>query len=418
MLASAPAALGVPGATADAPPAGSFIDPGEGDDVAVGETVTPTVQASDDFGVRSVVMTLDGAPFATDTVAPYEQTWTPTYADIGATHTFVATITDSAQQSVTVTLHVDVPVPAGYAAATLGPPSWDAGTVLVGYESTRSFTLTNSGQNPVAVQSIGLTGDASFSIVPAPNVCMAPSTLAVGASCTILVRFAPTGEGARTGALSVGCTAPGDDCPLVAALTGSGQIFSTTVPGTVAGTVPPTLGLTISSAESSFGAFLPGVAADYTTSVALGVTHSSGGAMLTVQDPSSLATGHLVNGEFSLVVAAARPRRELAVRADRIEREPARAAELPGAGRRRPGRGDVQAADHRHRAAADRQLREDRGVHALVDSAMTMAPRDPHARVAPSLRAGAVARGERVGRPGRAVGVPRAGRPGARQRSR
>lgn len=300
-LATAPGALTVPGATADAPPTGSFVDPAEGDDVAVGETVTPTVLARDDFGVKSVVVTLDGEPFATDGVAPYELSWTPTYADIGATHTFVATITDSAGQSITATRQLDVPVPAGYEAATLAPLAWDAGTVLVGNEATRAFTLSNSGQNPVAVQTIGLSGDAGFSIVSAPNVCSAPSTLAVGASCTIVVRFAPTGEGPRTGALSVACAAPAADCPLVAALAGTGHVFSTGVPGTVSGTVPPTLGLTISSTSSSFGTFEPGVAADYTTSVALGVTHSTGLAALTVQDPSPVATGHLVNGELALV---------------------------------------------------------------------------------------------------------------------
>ena len=115
------------------------------------------------------------------------------------------------------------------------------------------------------------------------------------------MRFAPLGEGPRTGALSVGYAAPGAGGPLVAALAGTGHILSTTVPGTVAGTVPPTLGLTISSASSSFGTFIPGVAADYTTSVALGVTHSTGGAALTVQDPSPVATGHLVNGDLSLL---------------------------------------------------------------------------------------------------------------------
>ena len=300
-LAAAPAPPTVPGTTADAPPTGSFVDPAEGDAVAVGETVTPTVSAHDDFGVKSVSVTLDGAPFATDGLAPYELSWTPTYADLGATHTFVATITDSSGQTVTATRHLTVPVPTGYAAATLSPLTWDAGTILVGYEATRSFTVTNSGQNPVAINTISLGGDASFSLVSAPNVCTAPSMLAIGATCTIVVRFAPTGEGPQTGALSVGYTAPGSAGPLVAALAGTGHIFSTTTPGTVTGTVPPTLGLTISSATSSFGSFIPGVGADYTTSVALGVTHSTGGATLTVQDPSAVATGHLVNGDLALV---------------------------------------------------------------------------------------------------------------------
>ncbi len=300
-LAAPPPPLTVPAVVADAPPTGAFVDPAEGDDVAVGQTITPTVVASDDVAVKSVALTLDGAPLGTDAAAPYEFSWTPAYADIGATHTFVATITDSSDQTSTTARHVVVPVPAGYEAATLAPLSWDAGTILAGYEATRSFTLTNSGQNPVAIGAIGLTGGAGFSIVSAPNVCTAPSTLAAGASCTIVVRFAPAGEGPQAGALTVGYTAPGAGGPLVAALAGSGHILSTTVPGTVSGTVPPTLGLTISSPSSTFGTFIPGVTEDYTTSVALGVTHSTGDATLTVSDPSSVATGHLVNGDRALL---------------------------------------------------------------------------------------------------------------------
>jgi hypothetical protein len=300
-LATAPAPLSVPAATADAPPTGSFADPGEGDDVAVGQTVTPTVLAHDDFGVKSVAVTVDGSPLATDGVAPYEFSWTPTYADLGATHTLAATITDSTGQSVVVTRHLDVPVPPGYHAATLDALSWDAGTILVGYEATRSFTLTNSGQNPVSVTSIGLTGDATFSIITAPNSCTTSTTLAIGASCGIVVRFTPTAEGPRVGALSVGYSAPGAESPIVAALAGTGHILTSTGTVDVSGTVHSTLGLTISSTSSSLGSFVPGVAASYSTSVALGVTSSTGGAVLTVGDPSPVATGHLVNGAFSLL---------------------------------------------------------------------------------------------------------------------
>jgi hypothetical protein len=299
--AVAPAALSVPAETVDAPPSGSFVDPGEGDDVAVGETVTPTVQASDDFGVRSVVATLDGAPFASDAVAPYEFSWTPGYDDIGATHTFSATITDSSGQSIVVTRHLDVPVPAGYEAAQLEPLSWNAGTILVGYEATRTFTVTNSGQNPLAVQTITLAADAGFSIVSSPDSCSAPSTLAIAGSCTIVVRFAPNGEGPQLGTLSVVYDAPAAHSPLVASLAGDGHIFSTGTSTIVTGTVPPTLGISTSATTSSLGTFVPGVTADYIASVALGVTSSGGGASLTVQDPSPDATGHLVNGAFSLL---------------------------------------------------------------------------------------------------------------------
>ncbi len=69
--------------------------------------------------------------------------------------------------------------------------------------------------------------------------------------------------------------------------------------GTVGGTVPPTLSLTL-GAPASFGAFTPGVARDYTASTTATVTSSAGNAALIVQDPSAFYTNHLVNGSSAL----------------------------------------------------------------------------------------------------------------------
>jgi NPCBM/NEW2 domain len=69
--------------------------------------------------------------------------------------------------------------------------------------------------------------------------------------------------------------------------------------GDVGGTVPATLSLTL-GAPASFGPFQPGVAHDYTASTTANVISTAGDAALTVADPSSTATGHLVNGTYSL----------------------------------------------------------------------------------------------------------------------
>ncbi len=69
--------------------------------------------------------------------------------------------------------------------------------------------------------------------------------------------------------------------------------------GGVGGSVPATLSLTL-GAPGSFGAFQPGVPRDYTTSTTATVISTAGDAALSVQDPSSTAPGHLVNGAFSL----------------------------------------------------------------------------------------------------------------------
>src|SRR3954451_24166547 len=71
------------------------------------------------------------------------------------------------------------------------------------------------------------------------------------------------------------------------------------IPSDVGGTVPATLALTLGPA-ASFGAFKPGVADSYVASTTANVISTAGDATLSVADPSSTATGHLVNGAFSL----------------------------------------------------------------------------------------------------------------------
>ncbi|MDA0173769.1 hypothetical protein OJ998_32005 [Solirubrobacter taibaiensis] len=64
--------------------------------------------------------------------------------------------------------------------------------------------------------------------------------------------------------------------------------------GTVGGTVPATLSLTL-GAPATFGAFTPGVQNDYSAQTTATVTSTAGDATLAVTDP-----GHLTNGAFSL----------------------------------------------------------------------------------------------------------------------
>jgi peptidase M1-like protein len=73
----------------------------------------------------------------------------------------------------------------------------------------------------------------------------------------------------------------------------------TDVPGTVDGSVPGTLSLTLGPAVN-LGTFTPGVARDYTGTTTATVVSTAGDATLAVSDPSATAPGHLVNGPFSL----------------------------------------------------------------------------------------------------------------------
>jgi M6 family metalloprotease-like protein len=73
----------------------------------------------------------------------------------------------------------------------------------------------------------------------------------------------------------------------------------TVTESTVGGTVPATLALEV-GAPADFGPFTPGLQRDYFASTTANVISSAGDATLSVADPSSNATGHLVNGAFSL----------------------------------------------------------------------------------------------------------------------
>jgi hypothetical protein len=76
-------------------------------------------------------------------------------------------------------------------------------------------------------------------------------------------------------------------------------IQATNVDGGINGSVGATLAVTLGT-PATFGTFLPGVSREYTASTTAMVTSSAGDATLTVADPSSNHTGHLVNGSFFL----------------------------------------------------------------------------------------------------------------------
>jgi hypothetical protein len=73
-------------------------------------------------------------------------------------------------------------------------------------------------------------------------------------------------------------------------------------PGDVGGSTPATLTLTLGPA-GALGPFTPGVAKDYSTTMAARVISTAANATLTVADPSATAPGHLVNGTYVLAQA-------------------------------------------------------------------------------------------------------------------
>jgi predicted extracellular nuclease len=77
------------------------------------------------------------------------------------------------------------------------------------------------------------------------------------------------------------------------------QLAGTSKDGDVTGTVPATLALTLGT-PVTLGPFIPGVGTDYTGTLTAKATSTAADALLTVADPSTNATGRLVNGVYAL----------------------------------------------------------------------------------------------------------------------
>jgi len=101
-------------------------------------------------------------------------------------------------------------------AATLTPSTLNFGSIETGTTSTaQNATLTNTGNAPLVIASVSLTGTNSAAFT-STNTC--GSALAAGASCSISVTFNPASTGTDTATLSVSDTAPGS--PQTSSLTG------------------------------------------------------------------------------------------------------------------------------------------------------------------------------------------------------
>jgi len=100
-----------------------------------------------------------------------------------------------------------------------------ASTVVGVSSASQSLTLVNNGPGAVTLNSLGVAGtDASSFALASSSTCRAGVSLAVSASCTVVVTFVPGSTGAKTANLQIASngTPPGD-----ITLTGSGASPST-----------------------------------------------------------------------------------------------------------------------------------------------------------------------------------------------
>ena len=87
----------------------------------------------------------------------------------------------------------------------------------------------------------------------------------------------------------------------------AGDLRHEPVTGRVGGTVPATLSLTLGPRRRSSARSRRASARTYFATTTANVISTAGDALLSVADPSSFGTGHLVNGTFVLAAAAAGP---------------------------------------------------------------------------------------------------------------
>jgi sugar phosphate isomerase/epimerase len=192
-----------------------------------------------------------------------------------------------------------------YAPAVLFDPV-PAGTRAA--DNAKDIAVKNIGDAPLVVANSAptITADeedggaataADFQVIS--DGCR-NSTVAPGESCTIRVGFGPRRIAEFSSAI-LHVPSNGDDAmdkiPLYGTST-NGLIDQDDTE--VGGTVPATLAVSLPSTGAVFNPFIPGVAETYESSIAANITTSAADATLTVADPSSVATGHLVNGTFSL----------------------------------------------------------------------------------------------------------------------
>ena len=122
-------------------------------------------------------------------------------------------------------------------AVSLAPTGLVFGSQLVGTTSgTQSVTLTNSGNAPLTISSVAVTG-ANAGDYTQTNTCpLTPSTVAAGGTCQIAVKFTPGATGTRTASVTIGDDAGGS--PHGVTLSGTGSPRSATAMPLISRGVP------------------------------------------------------------------------------------------------------------------------------------------------------------------------------------
>jgi len=124
--------------------------------------------------------------------------------------------------------------------AALFPASVAFGSITVGQSSNSKLaTLTNTGDQPLSVNAIGVAGADALDFIATPN-CSVPTVLSPNATCTVSIVFGPTAAGTRQASLSVKDNAPGSPQSIVLSGNGASPIATVTLtPGSLSFATTP-----------------------------------------------------------------------------------------------------------------------------------------------------------------------------------
>ncbi len=192
---------------------------------------------------------------------------------------------------------------------SVGVPGWDSNQQSpVGTGRDRGYGLLLNGVTDPIAPTISITSPTDGQTITQGT----PGTLAFSCdddqtvvSCTATDRGNAIANG---DALPTATTDVGPHTVTVTARDAAGNVTVKSVTYNVvasatsgpSGSVPATLSLSLGTPTASLGSFIPGVAGTYNSTTAANVISTAGDAALSVADPSSNATGHLVNGAFSI----------------------------------------------------------------------------------------------------------------------
>src|SRR5262249_5581310 len=148
-------------------------------------------------------------------------------ASSSMTVTFAPTTTGNQSGSITVSSNATNQIsPVNLSGSATAPPnpllsvsptSWSFGQVAVGTSSSKSVTLSNTGNASVSISAANVTG-GGYSV----SGISFPRTVAAGASTTATINFGPTAAGNSTGSVSFVSNAT--NSPAVMSLSGSGFV--------------------------------------------------------------------------------------------------------------------------------------------------------------------------------------------------